>query len=396
MLHRRRALACGGVLPSGVAVECDRRLEGRSAGGPAQRLEERGAEREGQDDGEQRRGPGPSRGTSPGSTRGSGPGWRGADRPGRRRCPRPGPPMKGQPAGSSPCRRRRPRRKPYAASISTSARPRSRSGPGSSPAPMVNQPIASIWNGIHGPDPAREQRGREHRDRAEDEAEARAEDPAAQHHQEEHRLQAGRARAERPQRGARRGQHAQHRHRLGVRARTRRSSPRRRRPAGAAAPRRARARPARGRSPEWAVGEQRPAEGDHPDRADQGEGGDGAGAEADGAGLRGVRGRPRAAAPGVRWRARVTGSQRLARASRPGRPSASAAGPGSWRPAGRRRGRDDHLGRRAVRDDLALGQDHHPVGQLGGQLHVVGGQDDGVALGGQRRAGSRRRRAFAA
>lgn len=44
-------------------------------------------------------------------------------------------------------------RKPYPASISSSQRPRSRSGPGSSPAPIVNQPMASIWKGIHGPTP---------------------------------------------------------------------------------------------------------------------------------------------------------------------------------------------------------------------------------------------------
>ena len=44
-------------------------------------------------------------------------------------------------------------------------------------------------------------------------------------------------------------------------------------------------------------------------------------------------------------------------------------------------GGHDDLGGRAVRDDLAVGQDDHAVGQLGGQLHVVGGQDDGVALG---------------
>ena len=40
---------------------------------------------------------------------------------------------------------------PYAASIASSARPRTRRG--RSPAPRPTQPDASIWNGSHGPSP---------------------------------------------------------------------------------------------------------------------------------------------------------------------------------------------------------------------------------------------------
>ena len=108
-------------------------------------------------------------------------------------------------------------------------------------------------------------------------------------------------------------------------------------------------------------------------------------------------GQPKAARP-------TTEATPMARAPR--LPTAVAPGPASWPSWGqarrhlghgqpRRRGQDPghlgsetrrmthHLAGGAVADDLPVGQDHHPVGGLGHQLHVVGGDDDGVTLGGQ-------------
>src|SRR3954471_11903175 len=132
--------------------------------------------------------------------------------------------------------------------------------------------------------PTGEQGGREHRDVAEREAEAGAEDPPAEHHQEEHRLDAGRPRADRSECGAGRGEYPEHGHGLGAepRLRDRRRDHRdeedeesREEPGGVLG---VRADPGGGR------GEEGPAEGDDAHGADQSQGEQGTGAQAYGSG----------------------------------------------------------------------------------------------------------------
>ena len=88
--------------------------------------------------------------------------------------------------------------------------------PGSRPAPSPTQDAASIWNGSHGPTPAVSSAEANSEVEPSTKPKPGSEHPAGQHEQEEDRLDAGGAGAERPQRGVDRGQHAEHRQRLGV------------------------------------------------------------------------------------------------------------------------------------------------------------------------------------
>ena len=189
----------------------------------------------------------------------------------------------------------------------------------------------------------------------------------------------GGARAERAQRRPGRGQHAEHRDRLRVQAGVgdRRDDDRRR--AAAAARRTARARPAAWAvTAEAAVGEERPAEGGDADRADEGEGGDGAGAEPDGTDPAKA-GRAGGVGPPVHARPRGVQGRRA-----PAATVSHGCGARILATCGAKDGEEtttSAVGPSATTSPSA--RMHHPVGELGGQLHVMGGQDDGVALGGQ-------------
>ncbi len=250
---------------------------------------------------------------------------------------------------------------------------------GSSPAPSPTHPIATIWNGSHGPRPADEQAAGEHADRAEQEAELGTEAVAGDQHHDEHRAESGHeARAAAAPPSPRRARRAARPPSVPARrARARRTAPPPGRPGASSrisGASRAMVLVHAGRERQ----DERPDERERAEEVDPDRGPRCA-----------PRVRPGAAAmrAGAGRRADRGGRERGdAHASAPATCSGvSHPGPNARVICGANTCESPSTGGRiAVGDDLAAGQHHHARRHRRGQLDVVRGEDHGAAPRGVR------------